>query len=273
VVSLYSAGFAAGTSAKDYLGILGLPAERIVTGSFVVDNEHFRRGAEAARKDAGNIRLRHGLPPRYFFLAARFLPFKNIPHALQAFARYRELARGGTPESLWSLVIAGDGPDKSEIMRLIAELNLGASVHHVGYKFYDELPTFYALAGAFVLPSLIEPWGLVVNEAMASGLPVLVSRRCGCAADLVRDGVNGYLLNPLEIEEMAQCFLRIADPKTDLATMGQASREIIQARDLETYAAGAMRAVDLAIRAPRRKATLVDTFILRNLPRKKSVVC
>ena len=72
-----------------------------------------------------------------------------------------------------------------------------------GFKQYPELPLYYGLAGAFVLPSLTEPWGLVVNEAMAAGLPVVVSDRCGCASDLVRPGENGFAFDPCDIEQLA----------------------------------------------------------------------
>ena len=88
---------------------------------------------------------------------------------LQAYARYREQARGQS----WSLVLLGDGPLKPEIKKMVAHLNLESCVHLPGFKQYHELPAYFGLAGAFVHASTTQQWGLVVNEAMAASLPVL----------------------------------------------------------------------------------------------------
>ena len=83
------------------------------------------------------------------------------------------------------------------------------------------------LAGAFVHASTVEPWGLVVNEAMASGLPVLVSNRCGCAADLVQEGHNGFCFDPLNVEALAQMMLKVSASGFPLSDFGLAGREQI----------------------------------------------
>ena len=112
------------------------------------------------------------------------------------------------PSAPWSLVLLGDGPLKSDLCRLISDLRLDACVHLPGFKQYHELPVYYGLASAFVHASTTEQWGLVVNEAMASGLPVLVSNRCGCAQDLVKEGVNGFTFDPCNVEQLAQLMLK-----------------------------------------------------------------
>ena len=84
-----------------------------------------------------------------------------------------------------------------------------------GFKQYHDLPAYYGLAGAFVHTSTVEQWGLVVNEAMAAGLPVLVSRNCGCAADLVQDGVNGFAFDPLDGDRMAALLTKVAGLSAD----------------------------------------------------------
>jgi glycosyltransferase involved in cell wall biosynthesis len=105
-----------------------------------------------------------------------------------------------------------------------------------GLKQVDELPACYAAADCFVLPSLSEPWGLVVNEAMASGLPVLISRRCGCARDLVREGENGFLFDPTRPDELARLMGLVADGGVDRAAMGAASRRIVSGFTVERFA-------------------------------------
>ena len=107
-----------------------------------------------------------------------------------------------------------------------------------GFKQYGELPLYYANAGAFVHASTTEQWGLVVNEAMASGLPVLVSERCGCAPDLVETGRNGYTFDPHDVDALARLMLDMASDACDRAAMGRASREIVARWSPATFAEG-----------------------------------
>ena len=137
-----------------------------------------------------------------------------------------------------------------------------------GFKQYDELPAYYARAGAFIHASTTEQWGLVVNEAMASGLPVLVSNRCGCAADLVREGENGWTFDPTSDDQMADLMLRIASDEKARVQMGAKSREIIAEWGPERFASGVKAAVDAALAAPKKKVGLLDRLILNVLSRK-----
>src|SRR5262249_59830905 len=110
--------------------------------------------------------------------------------------RYR--AAAGT--AAWKLVLLGEGEQRAKLEGLRDALGLRNDVSMPGFKQYDELPAYYGLASAFVHTSTTEQWGLVVNEAMAAGLPVLVSERCGCGPDLVREGVNGFTFDPRQPE-------------------------------------------------------------------------
>lgn len=144
-----------------------------------------------------------------------------------------------------------------------------------GFKQYDELPVYYGLASAFVHASATEQWGLVVNEAMASGLPVLVSNRCGCAMDLVKDGVNGFTFDPHNVEQLASLMFKLStlnslagrsEAKTaPLSTLGAASREIISSWGPERFADGLVRAVKMALTTPRPQPTPIDRLLLRVL--------
>ena len=77
----------------------------------------------------------------------------------------------------------------------VQRIGLEESIQFFGFQAYDSIPAWYARTACLILPSVSEPWGLVINEAMASGLPVIVSDRCGCADDLVEDGANGYIFS------------------------------------------------------------------------------
>jgi glycosyltransferase involved in cell wall biosynthesis len=121
-------------------------------------------------------------------------------------------------------------------------------VHFYGFRQVEENPVFYALADAFILPSLWEEWGLVVNEAMASGLPVIVSKTAGCATDLVQEGVNGFTFDPGNVEQLAQLMRQISALKSfRLSEFGDASRKIISNWGCDVFAHNANRAAEAAI--------------------------
>jgi glycosyltransferase involved in cell wall biosynthesis len=156
---------------------------------------------------------------------------------IDAFRRYRDM----TAEQTWDLTIAGDGPLYGAIARRVAELSLTEHVYLVGRKAYDELPALYASADAFVFPSLSETWGLVVNEAMAAGLPVLVSKGIGCHPDLVWEGINGHVFDPADTAQLATLLYEIASTPNRLA-MGDASLRIIRDWDLNRFSSGLIEA-------------------------------
>ena len=266
LVKMNSAGLAGGTPHEKYLVQLGLAPDRIFLGYDVVDNNYFHQQAAAARADAQNLRQKFGLPEKYFLASARFIEKKNLFRLLQAYARYRELAED--KNNLWSFVLLGDGPLKPELKQLVSDLKLESCVQMPGFKQYHELPIYFGLAGAFVHASTTEQWGLVVNEAMASGLPVLVSDRCGCAADLVSAGVNGFQFDPNNADELTQLLLKISAKDFLLADFGAASSRIVSAWVPERFATGLRDAVAIALKNPRRHLGCLDRALLRLMLRR-----
>lgn len=250
----FAAALVGGAPQRRYLLELGFPGTRIFLGYDAVDNAHFARGTLAA--------ARAGRPP-FFLASCRFVPQKNLLGLLEAYARYRRLAG----DAAWDLVILGDGALAPELEARRARLGLVASVHLPGFRQYDELPSWYGRASAFVLPSTSEPWGLVVNEAMASGLPVLVSRRCGCAVDLVAEGRNGFTFDPHDVVGLAILLHRLAHGGLDLAAMGAASRAIVARWGVERFAQGLAGALAAAAGAPPRRPDAIARGLLAGLVR------
>jgi glycosyltransferase involved in cell wall biosynthesis len=297
LVRMCAAGLSGGVDHADYLVELGMPRDRVFLGYDAVDNEHFAAKAEECRKERGDSRnqkeeSRDPLPisdlpspisnlpsflsslPKSFFLAsARFVEKKNLARLIQAYAKYRELASkaesGNLKPEIWSLVLLGDGPLKSDLCHLMSKLGLKDHVLLPGFKQYDELPVYYGAASTFVHASTTEQWGLVVNEAMASGLPVLVSNRCGCAHDLVKDGVNGFSFDPFDVEQLAQLMLKISAFNFPLSAFAESSREIISEWGAGRFADGLKQAVECALKNPRPKATLIDRLLLKLLLLRK----
>lgn len=287
-LTLAAGGFVGGQPHVEYITQLGVPKERVFTGYDAVDNGYFQENAEKLKSETlkSNIRTKYGLPEKYFLASARFVEKKNLLRLIQAYARYRELAlksevrsrKSKMPEAVievltsdlrspisdpWSLVLLGDGPLKAEICRLIADLGLQHSVLLPGFKQYDELPAYYGCASTFIHASTTEQWGLVVNEAMASGLPVLVSNRCGCAQDLVRDGVNGFTFDPYNVEHLAEIMFKIsAFQDVSLSAFGDASRKIISNWGPERFAEGMSKAVEMAMAQPPPQPGWADRLLL-----------
>jgi 1,2-diacylglycerol 3-alpha-glucosyltransferase len=199
LVQLCSAGLAGGTPHAEYLTQLGLPSDRVFLGYDVVDNNHFAADP-ATERQPEETRKRLGVPRKFFLASARFIEKKNLFRLIEAYGRYREMAR---QTEIWDLVLLGDGPLRELLQAKLAASGFAEHVQLPGFKQYDELPMWYHAAEVFIHASTTEQWGLVVNEAMAAGLPVLVSNRCGCARDLVRDGFNGFAFDPGDVAQMA----------------------------------------------------------------------
>jgi glycosyltransferase involved in cell wall biosynthesis len=101
---------------------------------------------------------------------------------------------------------------------------------------------YYAFAGCFLLPSWREPWGLVANEAMSAGLPLIVSNRCGCSDDLMEEGANGYVFDPDQNEQLADLMSTMSGLDTSQRLgMGEKSKEIIARYSLAMWAAEVVR--------------------------------
>ena len=268
LVGLCASGLAGGTPQADYLMKLGLPRGRVFTGYDVVDNRFFE---EEARK-IGDRRWEIGKEKSpYFFACARFGKKKNLPGMIRAYARYRQLVLSTLDtrhSTVFDLVIAGEGRERSLIEQTIRDYGVADHVHLVGPKGYGELPSYYAHASAFIHASTTEQWGLVVNEAMAAGLPVLVSNRCGCAADLVKDGENGSTFDPTNEEQMADLMLRISSDEERAKEMGRKSREIIENWGPARFASGLSSAIETALSTPKESAGWIDRLILRAMTQR-----
>jgi glycosyltransferase involved in cell wall biosynthesis len=132
---------------------------------------------------------------------SRLVPKKNIGTLLKAWEQVEKAA----PH--YKLSIIGAGPEKDDLIKLSKSLGL-KNVEFLGVINNGDLPVFYSDADAFIFPSLTEPWGLVVNEAMAAGLPVLLSRKVNACQSLLVEGANGYSFDPTSPIEMADVIVK-----------------------------------------------------------------
>ena len=233
------AGFLAiGTNNAAFYKSYGVPSERIFWTPYAVDNAFF---TEYARHYAGQkegLRQREGLPSNapVILFSGKFQEKKRPLDLLQAFA----LLQRRVPATL---VFAGDGPQRAEMERFVAEARL-PNVYIVGFRNQRELPIYYALADVLVLPSRFEPWGLVVNEAMCFGLPIVASDKVGAAADLVKPGGNGFVFPAGNVDALAERLATILQDQGLRRRMGRASYEAISRWGIEQDVEGVLQALE-----------------------------
>ncbi|WP_371717570.1 glycosyltransferase family 4 protein [Anabaena sp. UHCC 0204] len=231
----YDAALVGGQPHKRYFMKLGMVPESIFLGYNVVENSVF------------NTQQIHLLPnpliKPFFLTVNRFVPKKNLSRLISAYAAYRELAGSDA----WDLVLAGDGILLSSLKKQINNLNLPTSVHLPGFLQQNQLLPYFAHAGCFIHASIQEQWGLVVNEAMAAGLPVLVSNRCGCYEDLIIEGVNGFGFDPEDSQQLTELMLKMSSGEIDLQSMGNAALEHIGKFSPDYFAQGLIQSISYAL--------------------------
>ncbi len=187
--------------------------------------------ARALRKPAGHRLL----------TVARFSPEKNLMAAGRAFLAFA--AQRPSTEA-WRWKIAGYGPQQTELKALVERSD--GRIELLGAKDYQELPTTLAAADIYWQPSLRDSWALPVNEAMAAGMPVIVSDRCGCHEDLVTPQ-TGWTFDPTSDESMTEALNLAADAHAQWPLMGIASTELIQEWGLPRFSSGLLEAARLAV--------------------------
>jgi glycosyltransferase involved in cell wall biosynthesis len=232
VVSHYSAAFTGGCQGKEYLKKLGLPGDRIFLGYDAIDNNYFGSVADAVKPRDGDERAVLGLPLRYFLSVGRLIPKKGFLWMLEAYAQYVNSSEG----QFIPLLIVGDGPDLIGLKSAVSRLGVDSLVQFRGYKTSAEIARYMALADLLIVPSVREEqWGLVINEAMAAGVPVLGTSICGATPELVIEGTTGFAVAPLDSRKLIS-LLKWATMHPDrLKEMGTAARRHVEKCSLDSF--------------------------------------
>lgn len=226
---------------REYYRHYGVPDERIFAVPYAVDNDFFRAGAERAAAGREQLRRELGLSPdRPVILFVSKLEPRKRPADL--LAAYIKLTESGAVSGPPYLLFVGDGGQRGTLEELVNEKQL-AGVRFLGFKNQTELPAYYDLCDVFVLPSVQEPWGLVVNEVMNAGRAVIVSDQVGCGPDLVRNGENGFIFRAGDVAGLAEALTRVLENRETCRLLGQQSLKIIAAWGLEEDILGLKKAL------------------------------
>lgn len=231
-----------GRSSHDYLKELGIPGQQIFNAPNAVDTSLFSKLADQARANRSVVQARRNLPSRYFLYVGRIVQAKGVFDLLDAYALIDEEIRFQV-----GLVFVGEGDVWADLMKRASRMSSG-DIRFFGFVHREQLPEFYALAEALVLPTHSDTWGLVVNEAMSCGLPVVATSVAGCVADLIQDGWNGFVVPPESPLQLSASMRRLAADADLRIKMGANSLEWVQAFSPKTWAEGLVQAVQSVCR-------------------------
>lgn len=203
----FDAALYVGEHSRDYYAHFGYPQNRLFFSPHCVDTQRFAEQATDAARSARRAMLGVAPDTPLILFAGKLISLKRPLDVIRATARLRA---GG---SFAEVVIAGSGPLLEEVDAEAAKL--GVPLHCIGFCNQSEMPSVYAAADVLVLPSSQETWGLVCNEALASGTPIVVSDICGCAPDLAADGNIGRVFPVGDVTALADCLAKcLAHPPT-----------------------------------------------------------
>jgi len=196
-----------GTKAKEYLEYLGADANKIHVSTNTVDMEYFQNKVMEYRNGEDFIKERELYPKHLLLYAGQIIRRKGVNQILKALNILRDPDIG--------LLVVGSGPEEKKLEKFCKENKL-QNVFFKEFQQQEILPKYYALADVFILPSFEEVWGLVVNEALASGLYVLSSKYAGASYDLIKEGWNGEIFDPYKVEEIVELIKRVKENIEDI---------------------------------------------------------
>ena len=230
IVSRCDAALVDGQRHKDYTVKLGMKEDRVFikNGTGPVDVDYYQSNMKKYNKN--DLTRLNNIPEHNLIFVGRFSIEKNIFALLRAYSRL-----SNEKKKLWGLILMGNGPQKEEIKQFITANTL-KNVFTPGFVQKADIIKYYAMSDILVLPSISEPWGLVVSEALACGLPVIVSNQCGSFPDIVKEGVNGFSFNPYDEEQLFEIINSVTDWSYDLVKMGNISKTIIREHSPENVA-------------------------------------
>ena len=193
---------------------LGFRSKRILSGMYACDFQQFYRP----------VRMHQSDMPHFLFVG-RLEPIKGVNTLLNAYREYQRLT-----DRPWGLRLAGAGS-------LVKRVKHQSDVEYVSFVQPNHLPSLYRRASAFVLPSRYEPWGVVIHEAAASGLPLICSDRCGAASQLLKNNKNGLTFAAGSAVELTECLSKISRmPASERIVWAQRSQDLARQLTPEVWA-------------------------------------
>lgn len=242
LLNRFDAFLSVGARNREYLRSFGVASELIFSTPHCVDNDFFRSSVETARLDSVELRSRFSVPAdaNTFLFVGKFLPRKRPLDFLSALDRLKS-----SGQHIWGLIV-GSGPLEREIREHVSRHQTPCTL--AGFLNQKQVTGAYAVADALVLPSNAEEtWGLVVNEAMACGVPAIVSDGVGCAPDLIMEGKTGFAYPDGDLEELTNRMKRLVQDRTLRIDMSRQAQIHIEGFSLDAACQGLLCALESII--------------------------
>jgi glycosyltransferase involved in cell wall biosynthesis len=251
-------GLYIGSRNKRFFQCYGIPDHKLFWTPYTVDNAFFQTQANELIEQKAALRKSYGIRRNVpvILFCGKLIPKKDPLSLVKAFALVRRTTG-------CALLFAGDGPLRGDITDLVRR-EVIPDVHIAGFLNQSQISQAYAMADMLVLPSTCrETWGLVINEAMNFGLPIVVSDKVGCAGDLVLHGQNGYVVPAGSIGALGQSLKALVTDPNRRRVFGERSRHIVDGWGIEHTADGIVSAaLATARRRPRGEHTHLPSRVL-----------
>lgn len=232
-----SAFLAIGTENKRFYRYYGVPERKIFLTPYAVDNDFFISSARKTSTQKTKLKKTLGFPtdlPLILFVG-KLVERKKTKDLLGAF-------EGLSKKYKASLVFVGEGSEKKNLQNYVKAKKI-KNVFFAGLVNQKSLAQFYGASDIFVLPSVYEPWGLVINEAMCYSLPIVASNLVGGVVDLVNHGKNGFIYPAGNIQALEKNLEKLLQNPRERLRMGKNSFKIISSWNLEKCVSGAIKAL------------------------------
>jgi glycosyltransferase involved in cell wall biosynthesis len=213
-----------GQKNKEYYLSNRISPKKLYLSPYTVDNEFFQSKTKSASPD--KLRKELGLEENRPILlyASKLTARKRVIDLYKAFKsilKHKNLPRP-------YLIIVGDGEMMHDLSMRVKQDNLKTNVRLLGFKNQSDLPNYYSLCDAFILPSYNEAWGLVINEAMNSGKAIIASDQVGSAFNLIENNKNGFIFEAGNIKELSNSIIETIKSPQKCKKMGEESLERIK---------------------------------------------
>ena len=218
-----------GTQSRKFYDFNKVEEAKLVFTPFAIDNDRFREGLKRFDRRVERSKLNINEEDFVVLFTGKFISVKRPMDLIKAFENLKVEKK--------YLVLVGEGELKESLQAYIAGQGID-HVHFTGFINQNELPKYYGIADVLVLCSETETWGLSVNEAMACGLPIVISDMVGCAEDLVKEGRNGFIYPKGDIIALSESIRRVAEDKKSANSLGMESAKIIEGFTIEKSVEG-----------------------------------
>jgi glycosyltransferase involved in cell wall biosynthesis len=231
---------ATGSESQIYLEKIGVNRTKILNIKLAIDMTPFHlRMDERTRIELRKNMLISGL---CYLYVGQLTNMKGVQFLVDAWDIFSADERSNA-----TLVMIGNGEQKESLKKEVVEKGL-SNVRFVPFVQPDELPQYYELADIFVFPTLGDVWGVVINEALASGLPVICSKYAGCASDLIVEGLNGWIVDPSSLQDLTGILWKAWESRANARTMGIAGKALISEINVRRMTDEINRAVEYALK-------------------------